>query len=684
MAGSATSSNDDQLLALARARFSDLKPAELKLLRALPDGELATCGPSAGFEDRTNDPSNALDEPTGWGEDREIRAEVIRWLCVDGRVRELVDPKGIRVLGAKITGSLDLQNVSAPFALNLWRSRLLESANLQRLEIPELDFQGTWTRSISADGLKVRGNLSFRHGFRAEGEVRIVGAQIEGNFSCHSGTFTNPPKEEPEATGRALTVDRGVVKGSVFLNWGFHAEGLVRLVSMRIGGNLDCNNGVFANPPKKALAASGIALGADGIYVEGGVLLGEGFRAEGEVRLLESRIGTNFDCALATLTNPPKQGTDSSGRALVADGIDVRGSVFLRKGFRAEGNVRLLSAQIGGDLDCTGGIFMNPLIKIIGYREDGGDALSADGVNVGGTVFLSEGFRAEGLVRLVGAQINGALDCSGASFHGGLIAQGAVIKQNLYWKKILDPDKLILALVFASVDALVDDRQSWPALGNLILDGFVYGHISDGPKDAKSRLDWLRRQKEFRPQPYRQLAKVLREEGDYAGSREVLFELEKKRRSQENHNWIATVWGFILRVTVGYGHYPGWTFYWLAGLVLLGFGLFCGGYYTESVAPTNKETYAICKKGEPLPPYYPRFHASIYSLENTFPLVKLGQADHWQPDPDSAWATKPGHASTYLIFSPWFLSRFLWLQICLGWVLATFFVAAVSGIVHKE
>jgi hypothetical protein len=26
-------------------------------------------------------------------------------------------------------------------------------------------------------------------------------------------------------------------------------------------------------------------------------------------------------------------------------------------------------------------------------------------------------------------------------------------------------------------------------------------------------------------------------------------------------------------------------------------------------------------------------HASVYSLENSFPLVKLGQIDRWQPDP---------------------------------------------------
>ena len=66
-----------------------------------------------------------------------------------------------------------------------------------------------------------------------------------------------------------------------------------------------------------------------------------------------------------------------------------------------------------------------------------------------------------------------------------------------------------------------------------------------------------------------------------------------------------------------------------------------------------------------LPPHYSNFSAPIYSLENTFPLVKLGQADKWQPDPANEKSR--------------LLQRTIWLRNIAGWFLTTLFVAAVSG-----
>jgi hypothetical protein len=63
------------LEALAQ-RFGKLSEAEKRLLHSAPKGQLAMCGPNFDGKDPANDPSNA----DGWGNDREIRAEVIRWL----------------------------------------------------------------------------------------------------------------------------------------------------------------------------------------------------------------------------------------------------------------------------------------------------------------------------------------------------------------------------------------------------------------------------------------------------------------------------------------------------------------------------------------------------------------------------------------------------------------------------
>src|SRR6266849_10345943 len=98
---------------LARARFAPLSDAEIKLLRAAPKGETAYCGPS----ERDDDPNNDAANSNIWGSERWIRAELIRWLCVDRDAKDRVDPRGIRAHAARITENLDLSFVVVPFFL---------------------------------------------------------------------------------------------------------------------------------------------------------------------------------------------------------------------------------------------------------------------------------------------------------------------------------------------------------------------------------------------------------------------------------------------------------------------------------------------------------------------------------------------------------------------------------------
>src|SRR5262249_54286018 len=75
-------------------------------------------------------------------------------------------------------------------------------------------------------------------------------------------------------------------------------------------------------------------------------------------------------------------------KSLNASGANIRGAVLLRDEFEAEGEVNLMRAIIGGDLDCSGAHLSN--LK--------GRALIADGAKIGGNVFLTDGFKAEGEV----------------------------------------------------------------------------------------------------------------------------------------------------------------------------------------------------------------------------------------------------------------------------------------------
>jgi hypothetical protein len=672
---------DGQLAALARARFHHLTPAELELVFRAPEGSLTICGPNANHDDPANDPAQA-DE---WGKDREIRADLIRWLCQDRHARELVDPKGIQVFGAKVTEALDLSSVPVPFPLTLARCLLIEELNLRYAEIPAINLQGTWVSSIAADGVQVRNFIFLRNGFHAAGQVRLAGARIEGNIECDRGTIENPARPGIPRSGRALVADGAIVNGAVFLRNQFSAVGEVRLVGAQIGGNFDCTNATFKNPLRDRVEQSGIALHADGILVKGGVFLGLGFRAEGEVRLQAAQIGSALECSGGTFSDPSQK--HGGGHALTADRVVVRGDVLFAQAFHAEGEVRLLGARIGGDLSCIGGTFINPPKADLPASNH---ALSAHTVTIGGNVFLRDGFHAEGEVSFTGAQIAGNLECTGGAFLGELNMQTASVKGALFWRSIEDPRLLRLNLENASVGALADNSEGWPLPGNLILDGFVYERFSGGaPKDAKERLDWLARQKEFEPHPYRQLANVLRDQGDAMGAQKVLFEMEGRRRQKEDRGWVARAWSFLFRNTVGYGYLPTTrAASCLVVLTAMGTLLFWGGYHAGSIVPTDKEAYSLFKNDHQVPPHYERFQAAMYSLENSFQLIKLGQAKRWQPDPGPQ-AANPFVKGCVLRFAhPFISTSFLrvwrWFQIISGWFFTAVIVGGLTGIVRKD
>ncbi len=731
------------LESLASGRFKNLSGAELKLLRATPSGKLAICGLNIVDGDPLNDPSKAGE----WGEERHIRADLIRWLCASRDSREMVDPIGIRVYGAKISGQLNLAFMSIPFPLIFLHCRLLDDTNLHCTELPELVLRGTWVRSLRASTAKVSGSVLLNEGFRAQGVVSLMMAQINGDLDCVRAKFENSAKTGDAESGIALNAERARVGGSLFLRNGFSSEGSVRFLNAQIGGDFDCSQRTFSNPFQAGIAGTGLALNASRCSVGGNVILNNGFRAAGMVSLAGAHVAGSLWCGKGTFENPFQPGTSEPTPALTVEGADVKGSVLLDIGFSALGSVRLRGIQVGGNMGCRGASFKAPPqpgvsehraaalnfdgialegslflddgfaadggVRIVG-AEIGGDlqtekgtfnnpsqpgvpgsgtAINADGATVKGRCFLRNGFQADGTVRFVTARIGKDFECRGAKLGDGLLAARMTVGGNFFWKRIVDPDRSKLELGDASVSAFDDDEKSYPAQGNLNLDGFVYRRISRNPTGAKGRLRWLALQHSFAPQPYRQLAKVLRAEGDDAGARRVLCEMEQLRRSYENSGrspiarFLGSVWSAVLRGTIGYGFHPGRSLLCLTILVLLGAAVFGIGYAAGSIAPTERESYSKFKQSGELPPNHNRFNPIVFSLENAFPLIKLGQADYWQTDPDKNWKSRPKSwvpRFLYWTLSPWCLRRIRWLETCLGWFFATMGVAAVSGIARRD
>lgn len=150
-----------------------------------------------------------------------------------------------------------------------------------------------------------------------------------------------------------------------------------------------------------ALSFSGSRLNGldlDNAQIDGDVHLDDGFTADGTVRALRAQIGGQLNLSRGTVRSL------GGAAALALDGAVIAGGLFL-VGFTASGEVRALGAQIGRQLNARGA----------GLRNADGDALSLDGAHIGGDMLLDDHFTAIGEVRAPSAHIAGNLTMTGAN-----------------------------------------------------------------------------------------------------------------------------------------------------------------------------------------------------------------------------------------------------------------------------
>ncbi len=555
----------------------------------------------------------------------------------------------------------------------------------------DLQVQGAWiTGTLDLSRAEIAGAFVLLECRFAEMPA-LVDAQIRGLFSLEGSAVPG------------LYADRLNCRSSVFLRNGFTSTGAIRLLGATIGGDLACTKSTFENPGDKAIIA-------DGVKVGGSVFMRGGFSAQGEIRLLGATIGGGLDCSGGTFKNP-------KGKALDADGIKVGGSVFMNDGFKARGEILLLGATIGLNLDCTGGAFEN--------LE--GKAIIADGLKVGGSVFMNDGFSARGEVRLPGATIGGDLACIKSTFENSkdaaIVCEGMAVSGKLFFNRVKIAGGTV-NLTVAHVAHLVDDRESWPE--NIILDGFVYDSFAgDAPTTAKDRLAWLDKQsaghsgkaknpRAFRPQPWQQLRKVLRDMGHLEDARQVAIAFEERKREcgvigeitapaaageivTGFRQWLPsrTARGFhwLYGCLIGYGYRPARLFWSLVAVWLAGTVLFDIGGHSRVFGPTDPQiftnaAYDSCNpeknpranwtRCQTFPRAYPAFYPPLYALDVLLPVGKLGQQDHWAPlDPKGA-RTSANKALA------WATQIAVWGETLFGWIAGLLLVATVTGLAKRH
>jgi hypothetical protein len=648
------------LIELAESRFS-LSEDERRFLAAIQTyQEIPPRSPDAAAPEASEEPAPAAPRP-------QLSAALLAWLCTDAEAAAQIPYWGLRIFEAQIEGALNLQYARIPFPLIFRQCCFTEAIRLECASLPSLNLSGSHlqgsqitdlsgepiTAALEAINLQVAYYVFLTDGFEAAGAVRLVGAQIGGLLTCSGGTFHNPDGDALNAQGVEIGQD-------VVLSDGFEAAGAVTLPGAKIGGQLSCIGGTFHNSNGYALNAQGAEIG-DAVFFRGS------FEAAGEVRLSGARIGGQLSCIGGTFHNP-------DGIALNAQGVEIGQDVILRDGFEAAGAVRLSGAKIGGQLDCIGGTFHNP----------DGIALNAQGVEIGQDVVLRDGFEATGVVWLLGAKIGGQLDCHGGTFHNpdgdALNAQEAEIGKSVVLRDGFEATGAV-DLSFATARVLDDREEDWP--DTLYLEGFTYDKLAySAPVEGQQRLQWLGRQPRqfFSPQPYEQLATVLKASGHDEAATEVLIGQQNDRLRYANMHRVKRGLNRVLGVFIAHGYRSYRALYWAVGFIGVGTVLFQWGYSHPDQLITPSDVGHAATAPAQVSAGYPAFNALVYSADVFLPIIDLHQQRYWLPN-----ANRGAEVPLLLLKcrEGALLRWYFWAHIILGWILTSLWVAGFTGLVRR-
>lgn len=388
-----------------------------------------------------------------------VPAEQVRQLCLGDEEQTFAR--------RRIVGRLDLAGAHLRTAVRFVECAFDDAVDLRDARVDEaLELVRCRLQTVRADRLESKGHVELTDVVCRS--VSFRQAHIEGDLR-----LTNSSLRSPGGTafdGSDLRVD-----GSVFFDGdglstrpepAVRAEGEVRLTSAEIKGSVDCRWSTFDNPSGRSIDGFEMSVGVE-------LLLEEGFVANGEV-YLERVTVDRLRAGGGTF------GKGGGRWALHADSLRAKTGVFLNKGFGATGEVRLVGADVTGELCCTGGSFANPggiafdatrlraedvfldrgftargVVAVVGahltrqlnctsgsFESRNGPALDADGLQCEGEVFLDRGFSATGEVRLMGAQIRNELNCTGGRFENpagtALNADGLTTPGNVFLDSVTE------------------------------------------------------------------------------------------------------------------------------------------------------------------------------------------------------------------------------------------------------
>ena len=361
---------------------------EAELLTAATAGDVLVCGDDSAR--------------------RCVDAALLRRCCRE--LRYQVDPRGVRLSGATITGRLDLAGLDVPFPLRFENCSFTEPVEVAGAQLIELALTGCdQVPGLLANGVRVRrdldlsrsqvaGALSTSASTSKLSAIWLCESEIGGRLLCVDTVIKS-------GGDRSIQADRLHVTGNVRLLHGFTAHGEVRLIGARIGGSLDLTGASIESP------GTGLALDLGEAVIEASVFLidapsGRRPLIRGRIDMGQARIGGQFLVRNATLEARAGAPVGSAysrsrvgGTALSAPRLTVGAELTFDGTSQVTGGIDLSLSQLGS-------VSVGPGCSL---QAPGRTALDLTNTELLSTFTVGEQVPVQGTVRLSGARIHGDL-----------------------------------------------------------------------------------------------------------------------------------------------------------------------------------------------------------------------------------------------------------------------------------
>ncbi len=261
-------------------------------------------------------------KPQGLPDSRILRPAFLETILLKDKYRHALTRRGVPIIGARFTDTVDLESAQLGNDLALYRSLLSKGANLERLRS---------SHAIVLSGAKVAGTLNM-NGIEVAnlnmrdkgefGEIVLTDAHVGGQLDLSSSKITGTLHMEGLQVNKNLFMIKGEC-GQVILE-GAHIGGQLNLGGSKVPGTLDMQ----------------------GLQVDRDLLMKRGVEF-GEILL----VGAAHVGGQLSLSGSKVTGT------LRMDDLQVGSTVFLGRDAEFDGPIDFFFGKVGDNVELAGGSF---------------------------------------------------------------------------------------------------------------------------------------------------------------------------------------------------------------------------------------------------------------------------------------------------------------------------------------